>query len=75
MNLIPEHLVEMRDTTGGTVLHCHACAWKRTLTASESPLDLDTYQQVRHEAMLLRDRHQYPALRFGILEYQGADRG
>ena len=74
MNLIPEHLVEMRDTTGGTTLHCHACNWRRTLTASDQPLDVDTYQAVRHEAMALRDRHQYPDLRFGITEYVGADR-
>ena len=74
MNLIPEHLVEMRDTTGGTTLHCHACNWKRTLTASDQPLDVDTYQAVRHEAMALRDIPQYPDLRFGITEYVGADR-
>ena len=69
--MTPAHLVEMRDTTGGVVLTCHGCTTFRCeLIASEQPLDLDTYAQVRTEAMAIRDMHQYPACQFGVVAYR-----
>ncbi len=76
MNLIPEHLVQIEDRTAGAVLTCHGCRWTATIdTGAGHPIDGDDYAAMRREALALRDSHQWPALRFGVVEYVGADRG
>ena len=66
--MTPAHLVQVEDRTAGAVLTCHGCTWTATIdTGVGRPLEADEYRTMRSEALVLRDAHQYPALRIGIV--------